>query len=461
MTAAVAPQRAYYVAAESGADSEDGRSPERAWKTLQRASAREYVPGDQLLLKRGSVFYGGLTLRGRGSVAAPIVLAAYGQGPRPIIHGLENHAIGAVSAIDQWRISGLELTSTNHKNPNRHIKGGTCGIHVSQADACESLHIVNCLIHDTSGPGIFLKAEGPPHAVYFDTVIEDCTVHHGSCGIQFDADGGAGDRTAYFERFRIARCQVHDIGGDGIVPFCSNNGVVEHCRAWRTGLGVSPDPTVDHSPVGIWVCFARKVVIQHCESFQNQTGGRNKDGGGFDIDGGCTDCTLQYNYAHDNDGAGFLFCTWNPERFPCEGNIGRFNVSVNDGLANGYGGIEFWQASNFRVHNNTVITRRGGASLRFVDENRGNHIANNLFVVDAKNDTPLVKWVSVVHENRFQNNQFWHAGGEARFDFGGQVVTSFDAFNARVRGDGQRFADPGERGADQPVVGAAGVLEDA
>jgi hypothetical protein len=234
---------------------------------------------------------------------------------------------------------------------------------------------------------------------------------------------------------------------------------VEYCRAWRTGLGVSPDPTIDHSPVGIWVCFARNVVIQHCESIQNQTGGRNKDGGGFDIDGGCKDCTLQYNYAHDNAGAGFLFCTWNPEQFPCEGNIGRFNVSINDGLANGYGGIEFWQASNFKVHNNTVITRRGGASLRFVDENRGNHIANNLFVVDALDDTPLVKWESAVQENRFQNNQFWRAGGEARFDFDGQVVTSFDAFNARVRGDGQHFADPGEPCADQPVVGAAGALE--
>ncbi|MFZ9936333.1 MAG: hypothetical protein ACO3JG_04670 [Luteolibacter sp.] len=40
-----------YVSQSSGSDASDGKSPATAWKTLARASATTYAPGDKILLK--------------------------------------------------------------------------------------------------------------------------------------------------------------------------------------------------------------------------------------------------------------------------------------------------------------------------------------------------------------------------------------------------------------------------
>ena len=65
------------------------------------------------------------------------------------------------------------------------------------------------------------------------------------------------------------------------------------------------------------------------------------DGGGFDIDGDAQNSFLQYNYAHDNQGEGYLLWTGS---FGGEGhtnNIMRFNISENDGTvgSSGSGGF--------------------------------------------------------------------------------------------------------------------------
>jgi hypothetical protein len=62
-------------------------------------------------------------------------------------------------------------------------------------------------------------------------------------------------------------------------------------------------------PCGIWTAASRRVVIQQCDSFDNRTG-RAADGDGFDLDGGCVECVLQYDYSHGNDGAGILVYTY-------------------------------------------------------------------------------------------------------------------------------------------------------
>jgi hypothetical protein len=431
------PVTSFYVDAKNGDDARDGGAPERAWKTLKKASQRTYGPGESLLLKRGSQFEGGLKLKGQAGPGQAIRLATYGEGPRPLIQGLQDHAISAAGPISGWKISGLELTSTNQKNLERHIEGGTCGIYFGQTEPCQGLRIEDCLIHDTSGPGIYLRAWGPAKAVFSDTVIEHCQIQHASCGIQF-AGKDSDFHTEFFTRFRIAYVDVWDIGGDGIVPFCSNNGVVEYCKAWRTGMGVHPK---DHSPVGIWFAWSKDSVIQFCEAWDNRTGGLKADGGGFDIDGGCTRCVLQYNYSHDNEGAGYLLCSWDPIRWPSTDCICRFNISVNDGLANDYASICFWQADRFQVYNNTCITRRA-SPLKFISDTKGHLIANNLFVVETVADLALVKSTFDLRKNEFKNNIFWRAGGGERFETPEGNVRTLADFDKYVKGKGQQVADP-------------------
>lgn len=50
----------YYLDSINGNDSNDGLSPESAWKTLEKANSVTFQPGTRLLLKAGSIFSGSL-----------------------------------------------------------------------------------------------------------------------------------------------------------------------------------------------------------------------------------------------------------------------------------------------------------------------------------------------------------------------------------------------------------------
>ncbi len=72
----------YYVA-NGGDDARDGKSPETAWKTLERVSEADLRPGDAVLFRRGDLFRG--TIRAKDGVT----YAAYGEGEKPRLYGSE------------------------------------------------------------------------------------------------------------------------------------------------------------------------------------------------------------------------------------------------------------------------------------------------------------------------------------------------------------------------------------
>ncbi|MGN1064591.1 MAG: hypothetical protein ACI4QC_04200, partial [Thermoguttaceae bacterium] len=80
---AVATATDYYVDSASGDDKASGKSPETAWKTLDRVSeAKELAPGDAVKFKSGSIWRGGLKPRS-GEPNKPIVYTSYGTGAKP------------------------------------------------------------------------------------------------------------------------------------------------------------------------------------------------------------------------------------------------------------------------------------------------------------------------------------------------------------------------------------------
>jgi len=50
------PPAAYYVDASAGNDSNDGRSPARAWRTIAKVNGSTFTAGNQVLFKRGEVW---------------------------------------------------------------------------------------------------------------------------------------------------------------------------------------------------------------------------------------------------------------------------------------------------------------------------------------------------------------------------------------------------------------------
>ncbi len=80
-----APAAVYHVS-NLGGDALDGKTPETAWKTLDRVNSAALAPGDSVLFRRGDVWRGQLRPCS-GDDAAPVTYGAYGSGDKPVLLG--------------------------------------------------------------------------------------------------------------------------------------------------------------------------------------------------------------------------------------------------------------------------------------------------------------------------------------------------------------------------------------
>lgn len=139
----------YYVDALSGDDSHSGLSAQQAWKSLKRASQATLAPGDSLLLRRGTWHRGQLEIKNvSGNKNAGIVIGAYGQGQRPIIHGDGASYAVAVKNAEYITVRDLELTN---KGVERMARRGGLLIEARDCGVMHGIHIDSLFIHDVNG----------------------------------------------------------------------------------------------------------------------------------------------------------------------------------------------------------------------------------------------------------------------------------------------------------------------
>lgn len=424
----------YYVDGILGDDTRPGTDRGKAWRTLGRVCRQAFQPGDTILLRRNCIWNEPLRLKGKGTAEQPIRISAYGEGPQPRIVARDAHGVSADEPISFWHVNSLEVSGPEPYSPRGKESGEVCGISFFQEELCEGLRITECAVHDFPGAGITLNTTGEPRVVFKDYAIEHCRVWNVGTGITTGAGPAYG--TQFFENFRVAHCTVHDTGTDGITPFMGHDGVIDHCTAFRTGLGITK-----RSPVAIWYAWAERCAIQFCEAYDNHTAGNTADGGGFDIDGGCKDCVMQYNYSHDNDGAGFLICSWDPENWPIGNIVCRYNLSVNDGLANDYASVHFWQAWDSQVYNNTFVMR-ASSPVKFVTSSRNIILINNIFYLDSPADRPMVKADHDIAGHTFRHNCWFRTGGGIKFQLPGGEIAGLEKFARLVGAEGEKHADP-------------------
>ena len=85
--AACQTSNTYYVDSVGGHDSYSGRSPEKAWKSLEKVNQQVFQPGDKILFYAGTNYNGQLKPQGNGTEEAPIIIDRYGEGVKPSING--------------------------------------------------------------------------------------------------------------------------------------------------------------------------------------------------------------------------------------------------------------------------------------------------------------------------------------------------------------------------------------
>jgi hypothetical protein len=440
----VRAQYAYHFS-PTGDDTLGDGSASDPWATLDRAASLDLQPGDSLRFEGGATFVGGLYLDADdgGRADLPVVVTSYGQG-RATIEAGDGFGIFAYNAggveVRDLVVAGAGSASNENDGIAFYadLPGDTTLAH---------LRVANVDVSGFGKAGLSIGAWNGETG-WRDVRVTDSDFHGNADGmITFAAQKGA------LKDIYVGQCRFYENpgrsgfnrpSGSGLVLGGVDGALVERSVAYGNGA----HNTHHAGPVGIWAYDANAVVIQHNEAYGNRTGVRSGsgDGGGFDLDGGVTNSVLQYNYSHDNDGAGFGLFQYAGAP-PSGGNTVRFNLSENDGRANGYGAISVWGASSgdrvgsTAIYHNTIYVRASehGAPSAINIKNqhhRGLSFRNNVLV--TSDGVRLVRGPASPHA-RFEGNAYW--AGDSLFTIAWGGTTYGDLTSWRDASGQERLPD--------------------
>jgi hypothetical protein len=463
----------YYVS-PSGSDANPGTRG-APWQTLEKVSRQAFQGGDRILFEGGQSFNGTLYLGpdDKGSREAPVAISSYGEG-RARINGVHGHGLFA------YNTAGLEVSKINFSGP---LKGGR-------------------------GNGIMLFNDLPGDVkLEYVRIDQVAAIRHDS-GIEIGGNNGAsGYRDVWVTNTEVynnrhaglvtyaAQRNVHEkvlvrrvhafnnVGypfepgtrppknsGHGILLAMVNGATVEYSVAHHNG-------SVGDAGAGIWAYDSNKVLFQFNESYSNKTNGE-RDGDGFDFDQNVSNSVMQYNYSHDNDGAGYLLASHDDTPYHTN-TIIRYNVSQNDNRKMEYGSLHaFGRITNSEWYNNTVYVTPNGRRNPFgiqvrnggiEDQDAQNiHFRNNSIHVTG--GVRAVKVTSGQLEGasgiRFEGNNYFADDGELEFQWGDDTTYSSlrrwrnATGQERVNGDetGSTFNPRHVQPTGGPALGSADLL---
>ncbi len=399
----------FYVSLD-GDDLNNGTSEATPWRTIAKVNGHTFAPGSLIQFRGGDVFLDQLNLQAGQhygtALGGPIRYTSYGSGRAT--HRPPTITESGLSATNPQHV---EITDLNFIGTGRDINTAS-GISMQTTTGGSvrrtGVVIQRCEVSGFGNDGILFwsnAADNSPSGID-DVLIEDVDVHD-CCGIGSDTGGngilfvsnayGLAINQPSFHRPTIRRCRVYDNpgkagmakhSGSGILLGECSGALIEFCEAYRNGAA----NTFATGPVGIWMYDCVDSIIQFCISRDNATGAGTSDGGGFDIDGGCQRCIVQYCYSSSNFGSGQQLYQFDGGAglLPLTGNHIRFNISENDGAQDtaNKGGLLIGSAvavnqPNNYVYNNTFRSSRANARGVFIFNNpdrfTGTIIANNIF----------------------------------------------------------------------------------
>ena len=422
---AVASRGAVYYVSVSGQDTNSGASPALAWKTIAHANSQLLKPGDQLLFQAGATFSGTIYCgpASGGTQANPMLISSYGAG-RATING------GNTNRFFAYNCAGIIVSNLNFVGSGRATnRNSGIEFYNDGGGTARLLNFIRINEVDVSGfgyVGIVVGGSTGTNA-YSDVRVVNVDAHdNANAGIQTFADYPNLNTNVY-----IGYCRAWNNpgstnhSGDGIVLGDASDALIERCLAWTNGW-------LANGSVGIQTYDSTRVTIQFCESHHNRTDG-TLDGDGFDFDGGMIASAMQYNYSHDNNGAGYTVYQFSGSP-PQSNNVIRFNISQNDGRSNSYSGLQFWNggglAGNLDIYNNTIFISPAGSgtprAVYFQTAINNVRLRNNLFVTTG--GARLVEGPTGQSGVIFQGNGYWPSGAAFVIKWGATSYSTLAAW---------------------------------
>lgn len=466
------PNNTYFVSS-SGNDANTGLSPQDPWKSITKINSIDLKPGDQVLFEGNNEYPGNLYLDSRdgNNSANTVKISSYGTGKATIKAG-SSYGIYAYNTagflVDNLIISGSGMASNT--NSGIYFYNDLAG-----DVKLDLVEITNCEVFGFKDFGIVIGAWNG-NSGFSNVLIENNKVHD-ILDVGISSFGHfSSTKTGYaHSNLTVRNCEVFNIvgyskkshSGNGIVLSDVQNSIIEHCTVYNSGSG----NTNCGGPVGIWYWDADNVTIQFSEAY-NISSGTGCDGGGFDMDGGVTNGIMQYNYSHDNDGAGFLVGQFTGAR-PMANITVRYNISQNDAATNGgsiylFNGSSTTSMKDIYVYNNTLYIKEKSTNtqsaaiklLQWKTINQNVNFYNNILFTE--NGSSLVE-VPTGYSAKFQGN-IYHSTSAFLINYNGTTYNSLSAFrqtgneifdNSPVGFQGDpKLTNPGQGG----IVGFGNLL---
>ncbi len=400
----------YYVSSSEGDDMNDGKSKENPWKSIEKVSQANLLPGDTIFFKRGDTFYGQLVVNRSGRKNSPLVFSSYGEGEKPVIDGAKDQAGAYLSAVyinNQEHIEMYHLELTNDRIDSRQGVSDNLayGIYVLNNGDEIMQHFVfnNLTIRDVfaptiegvdfnairvSGIGIYSESNtiaGKEKNIR-DVLVEDCYfnriqrfgIHTGHSG---SAEGIGNDSINRNMNLVFRNNYFYHTGGSGITPGRSYNVLLENNIFDYPGSDI--DPRMVKRGSGAWFWNCHNVFAQYNHSYHVRGKG---DSYGMHIDFGNRNVFFQYNFSEDSEG-GFLEILGDNKN-----STWRHNISVNDGFrATGHNRHSIWlsgyvgsgrppvPSDNNFIYNNTIYLDDAKVKPGISIFAKNTYIYNNIF----------------------------------------------------------------------------------
>lgn len=383
---ALEPGTVYYVDSAAGNDANSGTAQSSAWRTVEKASARVYSPGDKILFKAGGYFEGAFTARGSGTAEHPIVLGAYGDIEalgKPALIVKDNRTLITLHNVEGWTVENLDLSAPESRAVTLTAQG--CVV--------TDLTVKNCDIHDVwfyqtatangYNCAVYIAANGLNTRIenlqLVDIDIRDCAygIHMGGNTIEFAPQNYVSPEQSYSRFLLFENVDMYNILYDGMAICSVDDLRIRNCALINTSL------YTDYYTAPMWMHHANNVTVEYCEV----AGATNfMDGMTVDFDGWTTNSTYQYVYSHDN--VRFMQnCVYDDTTKNANCTV-RYCLSVNDNKEPN--GISLCNSpaytdddnprymDNFKFYNNTIVN---GSAFKLYNL-QNSVIANNIFYGD-------------------------------------------------------------------------------
>jgi hypothetical protein len=343
----------YYVS-PTGSDSNSGTSTSAPWQTIAKVNATTFAEGSIVEFEGGQSFTGCLDFNTTNvpasSASTPFIVGSYDGETATISSNCTGDYSAAITADD---VSGFELNNVKVVNGSTTAAGVLLENQTSTT-AAEGMTVEDSDISGFSTPSGSSSSFGGQIMVLGyavnsndgpldDVQILDNKLHGASVT---DASGagiaGWGDGEN-ITNVTVAGNSVYDLGmqaketGAAITADGWSTAVISHNLVHDIGANV----TSCGGTAGIETYTSDNVTVRYNEVYnvQPSTFTAGCDWDGIDLDGGTQNSVVQYNYTHNNGGAGLLAytstaggSTWGPNTY-------RYNISENDDSVHAEGGL--------------------------------------------------------------------------------------------------------------------------